>query len=141
MSYVFNRDNITIYNKYYDKGSDTYKYARTYLYGVDWQDKQSVTVTDKGLLSADSIRLFIPYDINSEGKSYMKPKDFSRVVEKSKYFTFNNDDKVVKGIIDFEVTGVKPNNISGLEDNYDDVINVISIVDCNLTENWEIGGK
>lgn len=138
---MFNKDNITIYNKYYDKDSDTYKYAITYLYGVDWQDKQAVAVTDKGLFSADSIRLFIPFNIIAKGKKYIKPKAYSRLLDKSKHFTFNMDDKIVKGIVDFELTGIKPNTIATLENYYDDVINIISIIECNLTENWEVGGK
>lgn len=139
---MLSNNDITLYNSYYDKVTDTTKYKRTYLYGVDWQGKQSVTVSEKGLLSADSIQIFIPYDVNYS-KQYIGPKAFERLSEheKDNYFTFKSGDKIVKGIIDFELTGIKPNNADYLEKNYDDVINIISVVDCELTRHWEIGGK
>lgn len=139
---MLNNNDITLYNSYYDKTSDTTKYKRTYLHGVDWQGKQAVTVIEKGLLSADSIQIFIPYDGNYS-KQYIGPKAFERLPEheKDNYFTFKSGDKIVKGIIDFELTGIKPNNADYLEKYYDDVINIISVVDCELTRHWEIGGK
>lgn len=139
---MLNNNDITLYNSYYDKISDTTKYKRTYLNGVDWQGKQSVTVSDKGLLSADSIQIFIPYDVNCS-KQYIGPKAFERLQDEERdlYFTFKSGDKIVKGIIDFELTGIKPNNADYLEKYYDDVINIISVVPCELTRHWEVGGK
>lgn len=139
---MLNNNDITLYNAYYDKVTDITKYKRTYLYGVDWQGKQAVTVSEKGLLSADSIQIFITYNVEC-GKQYIGPKAFERLTENEKdnYFTFKSGDKIVKGIIDFELTGIKPNNTAYLENYYDDVINIISVVDCELTRNWEIGGK
>lgn len=139
---MFNSNDITLYNSYYDRATETTKYKRTYLHGVDWQGKQATTVIEKGLLSADSIQIFIPYDVNCS-KQYIGPKAFKRLQDEERdlYFTFKSGDKIVKGIIDFELTGVKPNNIAYLENYYDDVINIISVVDCELTRHWEIGGE
>lgn len=135
---MFNNDNITLFNAYSEDG--LVKYKRTYIYGVDWQDKQSVTVTDKGLLSADSVKIFIPYESDFEGKQYMKPKAFN-LGDKDMSFTFNNGDIVARGILDFDITGIKPNTVKYLEEQYDDVVKIISIMDCELTGNWEVGAK
>lgn len=132
----FKNANITIYNKYYSKKDEIYKYQRTVVKGVNWQGKRNYSVTDKGLLSADSVLIFISKDLK-----YIKPKAFERLSdeERRNYYTFQAGDKIVKGEIDFEITGVKPNNIEYLENSYDDVINVISVSDWNF--HIEVGGK
>lgn len=135
---MFNNYDITLFNLYDENGEQRYK--RTYIRGVDWQSKQSVTVGDKGLLSADSIKIFIPYDADMDGGEFLKPKAFNRS-NKSNYFTFKEGDIIVKGIIDFELTGVKPNTVKYLKEFYDDVATIISVIDCEVTGNWEVGAK
>ena len=142
---VTNAD-ITLYNAYQD--NDYIRYKRTYIYGVNWQDKQAVSVDSKGLNSADTLNIYISFSATvSDGKKYISPKAFERLtnLEKDNYFTFKADDKVVRGIIDFEVTGEKPNTIATLEHSYDDVLNIISIIPCNngslSMRHWEVGGE
>lgn len=138
MAVFFKNTSITLYNKYYSNEGDIYKYQRTVIKDVNWQGKRNTKVSDKGLLSADSVVIFIARQCD---KKYIGPKAFQRLsdTERINYFTFQIDDKIVKGEIDFEITGVKPNNIKYIEDYYDDVINIISISD--WSNRWEIGGK
>lgn len=139
---------ITLYNAYYSKEEGITKYNKSYLKGVNFQSTKSIKLSEtKGLLSSDVVKIFIPFSVDSDGKRYIQPKAYKRLNddEKHRYFTFNNDDKVVKGIIDFEITGVKPNNLKYLEEMYDDVYNIISV---NTNDNgspsmqhWEVGAK
>ena len=131
MGVLFKKDNITIYNKYYDFTSDMDKYQRTVIKGVNWQGKKHATVSDKGLLLADSTLIFI-----DKLDNYVSPKKFAKLSdsERVKYFTFAIGDKIVKGDIDFEITGLKPNRIADLESDYDDVIDIksVSIMDNHI---------
>lgn len=128
MGVLFKNADITIYNKYYDKVNDIDRYQRTIIKGVNWQDKRNATVSDKGLLRADSVLIFL--DINDvENKIYISPKRFNKLqdAERFNYFTLGLKDKVVKGEVDFEITGIKPNSIADLENNYDDVVSILGI--------------
>lgn len=133
MGVLFRNTDITIYNKYYDSTSDIDRYQRTVVRGVNWQGKRNGTVTDKGLLLADSTLIFI-----DKLSNYVSPKRFAKLSddERQNYFTFGLGDKVVKGIVDFEITGVKPYRIADLENEFDDVVTILSIQE--LTGHWEV---
>ena len=79
-----------------------------------------------------------------EGKSYLKPKAYQSLeeVEKDKYFTLNDGDIVVKGIIDFELSEEKGSNLKYLNENYDDVgiINTVVTYDCgsDYMKHWKV---
>lgn len=124
MAVLFKNADITIYNKYFDDSSGADKYQRTVIKGVNWQGKRTGTVTDKGLLLADSTLIFV-----DKLDNYISPKKFAKLepLEKGKYFTFAPGDKVVKGEVEFEVTGVKPYRIADLESGFDNVVNIKSI--------------
>ncbi|WP_443660151.1 DUF6751 family protein [Clostridium algidicarnis] len=124
MGVLFKKDNITIYNKYYDIASDTDKYQRKVIKGVNWQGKTHATVSDKGLLLADSTLIFIDKLVN-----YISPKKFAKLtnLERVNYFTFAPGDKVVKGEVDFEVIGIKPYRIADLENEFDEVTDIKSV--------------
>lgn len=139
---------ITLYNSYYDNESGLNKYKRTYLYGVNFQ-ASNIIKNDRvrGLIEDNSISIYIPFLVDSKGRKYMKPKDYSRLSEdeKEKYFTFSINDKVVRGIIDFEITGENNKNIALLESYYDDVYNISTIAtnDCGDydMQHWRVGVK
>lgn len=135
MAVLFKNTNITIYNKYYDLSSDTYKYQRTVIKGVNWQSKRNGTVSDKGLLLADSTLIFI-----DKLDNYVGPKRFSKLqpMEREKYFTFSIDDKIVKGEVDFEVVGIKPYRIADLENEFEDVITIKSVTE--LSGHFQVEG-
>ncbi|MBY6996515.1 hypothetical protein FDF15_13520 [Clostridium botulinum] len=135
MGVLFKNANITIYNRYYDFINDTDKYQRTVIKGVNWQSKRNGTVSDKGLLLADSTLIFI-----SKLDNYVSPKRFTKLSneERSNYFTFTPGDKIVKNEVDFEITGIKPYRIADLESEFDDVIDIKSVN--ILTDHIEVEG-
>lgn len=135
MGVLIKNADITIYNKYYDLSSDTYKYQRTVIRGVNWQSKRNGTVSDKGLLLADSTLIFV-----DKLDNYVSPKRFAKLqpLEREKYFTFAIGDKIVKGEVDFEVIGVKPYSIADLEREFDNVITIKSVTE--LPGHFEIEG-
>lgn len=124
MGVLFKKDNITIYNKYYDIANDIDKYQRKVIKGVNWQGKTHATVSDKGLLLADSTLIFIDKLVN-----YISPKRFAKLsdTERVNYFTFAPADKIVKGEVGFEVLGIKPYRIADLENEFDEVIDIKSV--------------
>lgn len=133
---LFPNCNVTIYNKFYDPINEVDAYQRTVIKDSDWQNKSIATVTDKGLLLANQALIFLDYQ-----QTYISPKKFLKLPadERKKYFTLASGDKIVKGEIDFEITGRKPNSIADLEKNYDDVVTILSV---EIFEDFiEIGGK
>mgnify|MGYP000660181507 CR=1 FL=1 len=135
MAVLIKNADITVYNKYYDLASDTYKYKRTVVKGVNWQSKRNGTVSDKGLLLADSTLIFI-----DKLDNYVSPKRFAKLqpIERERYFTFAPGDKIVKGEVEFEVIGVKPYRIADLENEFDHVIDIKSVTE--LSDHFEVEG-
>ncbi|AUN11573.1 DUF6751 family protein [Clostridium botulinum] len=135
MGVLFKNADITIYNRYYDFVSDTDKYQRTVIKGVNWQSKRNGTVSDKGLLFADSTLIFI-----DKLDNYVSPKKFLKLSneERPNYFTFAPGDKIVKGEVNFEITGIKPYRITDLESEFDDVIDIKSVNP--LSNHFEVEG-
>ena len=132
---LFKNADITLYNKYYDLTSDTYKYQRTVIKDVNWQGKRNGTVSDKGLLLTDSTLIFIDRLDN-----YISPKRFAKLSDEDikKYFTLSVGDKIVKGEVEFEITGIKPYRISDLEAEFDDVIDIKYVNP--LSDHFEVEG-
>lgn len=135
MAVLFKNADITIYNKYYDLADDIYRYQRTVIKGVNWQIKRNGTISEKGLLLADSTLIFV-----DKLDNYVSPKRFAKLqpLEREKYFTFGIDDKIVKGEVDFEIIGVKPYRIADLENEFDDVITIKSVTE--LPGHFEVEG-
>lgn len=135
MAVLFKNSDITIYNKYYDLASDIYRYQRKVIKGVNWQSKRNGTVSEKGLLLADSTIIFI-----DKLDDYISPKRFAKLqpLEREKYFTFTIGDKIVKGEVEFEVVGFKPYSIADLDKEFDDVITIKSVTE--LSDHFEVEG-
>lgn len=135
MGVLFKNADITIFSKFYDFINDIDKYQRTVIKGVNWQGKRNGTVSDKGLLLADSTLIFI-----DKLDNYVSPKRFAKLSseERPNYFTFAPGDKIVKGEVDFEITGISPYRIGDLEKNFDDVIDIKSVNE--LPRHWEVEG-
>lgn len=133
---LFKNTDITIYNRYYDNVTGMDMYQRTIIECVNWQGKRNGTVTDKGLLLSDSTLIFI-----DKLDNYVSPKRFAKLsdLERTNYFTFSTGDKIVKGEVTFEVTGIKPYRIADLESEFDDVIDIKS-VDTTLPNHIEVEG-
>ena len=135
MGVLFKNSDITVYNKYYDPYNDMYKYQRTVIKGVNWQSKRTGTVSDKGLLLADSTLIFI-----DKLDNYISPKRFAKLesIEREKYFTLTIGDKIVKGEVDFEIIGIKNYSINDLNNEFDDVITIKSVN--LLSDHFEVEG-
>ena len=135
MGVLFKNSDITVYNKYYDPYKDMYKYQRTVIKGVNWQSKRTGTVSDKGLLLADSTLIFI-----DKLDNYISPKRFAKLesIEREKYFTLTIGDKIVKGEVDFEIIGIKNYSINDLNNEFDDVITIDSVN--SLSDHFEVEG-
>lgn len=135
MAVLFKNADITIYNQYYDLSNDAYKYKRTVIKGVNWQGKRNGTVSGKGLLLADSTLIFV-----DKLENYISPKRFAKLSDKdrSNYFTFAVGDKIVKGEVEFEITGIKPYRQADLESEFDDVVDIKSVN--QLSSHFEVEG-
>ncbi|NFR85808.1 hypothetical protein FDF26_11350 [Clostridium botulinum] len=131
----------TLYNHYTDKETERVLYKRTVITSVNWQGEQKTAVIDKGLISANQIDILIPFNSDFEGKEYIGPKEYRRLVDedKDKYFTFDNDDYIVKGEIDNSIT------VDTLKKSYDNVGTIISTLTCDKgsqsIRHYEIGAK
>lgn len=130
---------ITIYNKYFDKETRTDKYQRIVLYGVFWDDKKAMNKLQSGLENADEVFVVIPFSVVSN-KQYITPKEFERLEDKSNYFTLKEEDRIVQGEIDFEITG----KVSDLDRQYEAF--TITSVDTKdfgspHMRHWEVGAK
>lgn len=141
---MITNSDLTIYNKYLNKETERTEYIRTYIYGVNFQVKNMVSIADKGLNSANVATVFIPMNADFSNKKYKKPKAFKNISSLSKddFFTFEEGDIIVKGICDFELSS---KNLNELKNNFDDVYSLISIeTNENGSEHmhhWKIGAK
>lgn len=132
---------VTLYNHYTNPDTERVAYKRTVIKNVNWQEYQKTSVTEKGLLSANQINVFVPFNSDFEGKEYIGPKEYRGLSneDKEKYFTFDNDDYIVKGEIDESLT------VDTLKKKYDNVMTVISVLICdncsNSMKHYELAGK
>lgn len=138
--------NMTLFNSIYNKQTERTEYVRTYLYDIEWQGEQAVTVGDKGLLSADKISCFIPFTVNTE-KSYLSPGEFNKLdIEKAKdFYTFKKGDFIVEDVIDFELSSnEKGKQIKDLE-RIATVGTIVSVIKNDFgseyLRHWEVGAK
>ena len=134
---LFPNTDITLFNRV--KGKNGYEYYKTYIKGVDWQNKVIVVNTQagaKGILKKDNTIIFIDNPAGTT-KTFLKPKAFNRMENKSKYYTLLAGDKIVKGIVKNDIT--PDYSITNLENDYDDVITITNITECS--EHFEIEGE
>lgn len=130
---------VTIYNRYFDKTARTDKYKRTVLYGVFWDDRKAVNRLQSGLESADSVNVLVPFNVTTD-KEYIEPRQYQKLDDNSNHFTLQEGDRVVKGVIDFEITG----KLSDLDKEYEAF--TITSVDTKdfgspHMRHWEVGAK
>lgn len=97
---IVNAD-ITLYNRRLDKTTRQYIYKRTVLCGVHWYTDQKVSVGDKGLNSADSIKIRIPMVERKE--VFLEPEEYAKKESVTGFLTASNGDVFVKGILEDEI--------------------------------------
>lgn len=135
---------ITLYNKYYDTEDKCIKYKRSYLNGVNYRGGYGTNTSSKSINNNDENIIYIPFSVYSGNKKYIKPKSYEILSksERENYFTLNSGDIVVKGIIDFELTNEKGNNLKFLNEFYDDVstVNNVKTYDCgsDYMKHWKV---
>lgn len=109
---MFDKD-ITIINKYFDKTEKKTNYKVSYIHGF-WSSNDGISINGTQLTKSDGLSARIL--MSEEG--YQKPENFK---ENQKGWTLQNDDYLVKGIVD-NFTG--PTKL--LED-YQDVMKITNI--------------
>src|SRR5699024_10504493 len=129
---------ITIYNKYYDKATRLDKYQRTVLKGVFLDERKGYNRLKSGLESADEVLVLIPFSV-TVNRQYLSPMEFQKVENKENYFTIAEEDRLVKGIVDTEIT--LPKDLDKEHEAY-----TITTVDTHdygsyHMRHWELGGK
>lgn len=131
-----NNDSMTLFCKHYDKATKKDVYRRIYFHDVDWQQDIGIKYLKytKSSMNTDSdILIFVPYRTDLK---YVKPKEYERLENKEGYYTFKAHDKIVKGIIDYEMTDTKM--VRELELNFDDVVDILRVEDCDMFGHFEL---
>ena len=127
---------ITVFNSYIDEDDNTI-YSPTVIHDVNWQSEEKVTVSDKGLISADEIKIFIPVT-SLNGIEYVPRKAYNSLKDKTGYFTLKEGDKIVKGEYMGEISSIKDFN------KLDNVATIISVADNRYgsisMQHFEVGG-
>jgi hypothetical protein len=141
---------VTIYNQY-TSGAGKKSYKKTIIKFANWQGKEIATASSaestKGMLNiASETNVFIPFINDFQGKTYVDPKSWdTRALDadRDKYFTFQQTDRIVKGVCSYEFDAVN-NPITKL-DTFDNVVTIMSaIVNDNGSlrmQHYQIGGK
>lgn len=131
-----NNDSITLFCKHLDKAINKEVYRRIYFYNADWQQDVGIKYMkySKSSMNTDSdILIFVPY--HNELK-YITPKRYDQLESKEGYYTFKPHDKIVKGIIDFDITDTS--KLRELELKYDDVVNILRVENCKMFGHFEL---
>ena len=127
---------ITVFNSYIDEDDNTL-YSPTVIHDVNWQSEEKVTVSDKGLISADEIKIYIPVT-SLNGIEYVPRKAYNSLKDKTGYFTLKEEDKIVKGEYMGEISSIKDFN------KLDNVATIISVADNRYgsisMQHFEVGG-
>ena len=110
---MFLNSDITIYNKVYDEDKGYDLYQRTVIKGVHFEDSKGANVIKSGLENADRASIYVPFKADMS-RQYLSPIEFKKLDDKSKYFTFEKGDRLIKGDIDFEPTTEK-----SIDENFD----------------------
>lgn len=148
---MYTNTSATLYNYDRDKKTGKVTYRRTVLENVFWDDSKQSNVLKSGLTSAESVNVCVPFDVKTNGKTYVSPKTYMNSEDKENIFTFvaNSQDLIVKGTIDYEVDNTSNQTISEslsyMKNNFDYVMTV-SVVDMKdfgskHMQHWELGGK
>lgn len=127
---------VTIYN--YTKAG----YNRTVLRGVLWEDTKAKNVNKTGSTAVDSVRVFIPFDVDSGGTVYKPPGEYQSSATGAWTMQTKQKDFIVKGECPF--MPVPGGSIAELTTNYE-ALSITSVTTCDYgskaMQHWEVGGK
>lgn len=134
-------ETITVFNTYIDPITRLNNYLSTQIVGASWFGEVISTVNDDGLISASKYHIRIPINADMGGKTFVSPKEYASALDKSKLWTLNEGDTIVKGSVSSSHTTAKP---SVLRDNYDEVVTVVNFTDNRRVSNaphWKVVAK
>lgn len=150
---------ITVYNTSIETDKTTLKDKLTnhitVLRGVLVDASKAVNVRESGLVGADAVNLYIPFDVEAvdgvtgESKQYLEHLEYWKLDDKSGYWTLSvsskqrakatdNDTFFIKGEV------VEPDaTLDQIELNYDDVYDItkIDIKDFGGLQHFEVGAN
>ncbi|WP_101698503.1 hypothetical protein [Clostridium minihomine] len=125
---------VTIYN--YTKAG----YNRAVLRGVLWEDTKAKNVNKTGSSAVDSVRVLIPFDVDSSGAVYKLPAEYQAAPAGAWTMQTKPKDFMVKG--DCPFIPAPGGSIAELTQNYDaPSITSVATFDCGGLSHWEVGGK
>lgn len=125
---------ITIYN--YTKSG----YNRTVLRGVLWEDTKAKNVNKTGSSAVDSVRVIIPFDVDTGDAVYKLPAEYQAAPAGAWSLQAKQKDFMVKGECPF--MPASGTSIAELTQNYD-ALSITSVTTCDFgsLQHWEVGGK
>lgn len=127
---MFNKD-ITIINKWFNKETKNDEYKISHVKGF-WSSNEGISISGTQLIKNDGVIVRI---LMSE-QDYHSPKEFK---ENGIGWTLQNDDYIVKGLID------KVDTLTKLKSEYDDVMKItkVSVKDYGSTDmqHYEVSGE
>lgn len=127
---MFDKD-ITVINKYFDRTTKSNKYKVSYIKGF-WSSDDGISINNTQIRKNDGYYAMI---LMNE-KDYQLPRDFK---ESQKGWTLQNEDYLVKGIVENFIT------IPKLLEEYQDVMKIskISTADYGSEDmrHWEVSGE
>lgn len=137
--------NLTIYNIYRDYQNDQREYHRTNLHGVNWQGKNVQNLSNKEIESADYTNIYIPETVVADkGKVFCAPEEWSaKGTDRSGRFTFQKNDIVVPGNINFDITGEEGAREKDFFERFP-ALRIFEIIPCffgSEADHWKIGAK
>lgn len=123
---------------------NTVQYFRVVLRDVFWDDNKQSNFLKSGSSAADRATVFIPFSVQTEGKRYVKPMEWTQasLEDAQGLFTLKTKDFLVKGVCGYTHEAGQP--ISELTKRYDDVITLTSVdskdFGSEFMRHWQIGG-
>lgn len=128
-------DTLTVYNRF-TNAQKTKTYTPTVISGIHWFGTNEVLVTNEGLKSAKKYTIRIPIEANFSGKTFVPPKEFERLADKSKHFTFVEGDIIAHG----NCVLANPTPAS-VQEAFEEVVTVVSVTDNRSAPNaphWRV---
>ncbi len=129
----------TIYNKHIEARDDVYQ--RATILKIAWQNIRAISkLKSGGDIAANKVVAYIP---KSSGALYLDPKVWQALADKTGYWTLQEGDIIVRGVVDDEISALF--TITDLKAKYDDVL-AISEVDPHLygsrgLQHWKVSAK
>ena len=134
--------NITLYNKWYNPLTQREEYFRICIPSVSWNDRTAVRlISGGGSIAQDKTVIYMPY---ARGTStFVVPKVWTELEDKSTKWTLQEDDIIVLGTLDQDLSA--DYTPADLAEEYDS-IRTISVVQPRTMgsvsmHHWEIGAR